>query len=979
MEHESKAFKVSLQKDGFCIVTGPQDSGILYSCGTGPFAPLLLENSPVVIHLYCPELFPDEILKLHAEHLGHFLCMQHVPEVNVDYERTLFANLCDVFGRDTIMSVYTDSLLGNDTLRERVLCLTRGDRDTPGSYPTIFVDTKKHDVKDTVSLLRNLLALFSLNDLRDCEFSHVPGKEPLHMLFLYLIQLLALYVSSFLKDVDLALILAVASAPFLEHSFCDPLCASTLLKPIFVPYYEPKDPRKVKKTSEAQDQDGPNPEARLRGYRLFEGYRLDANGSFASFGMSDLELSWNEHSLLQRIQGCHIIEQKFRTFWFVSPQMGDRTVMVREYNPKLKNRNRDDKIQWIQSYLVSDNVMAYMQSAVFGTIRNMMPCHANSEFNENTMKVIDGSMQRMVQAICSQHKHLMVGLEKAKSNCLNCTGVGISWQERGDALYFGNVFTGDEEKRPVKTSNPKMGVFTCVNLAVSQSSMLKRMLSMATGRQPTEQLRELLSKRFRLPDMLYTSKDFYLYACYPHRFNTGEFTEVACVKPKCDPTYRDTVHEEKLTDTSKYQLTLSQAALPMCVVTLTMTVRQTVIMIMGFFCSELARVIYSQRAVNHVLLCKQIISLQTTGKFRPRKDEDYTNSLQAQYGNLLKVRPQCFGTPGRQDCNFHDLDRMEWLQPENTNFPEYIRKSLNAIGSTKAEVLRIMRETNVSYNRILFTNPDGRDIPFAWMFANQQYLTQAPLMIPSSLRVFSSNTNSYGSVKMSKLNTGDCFYRVKVFSNMCVDTDMFLVHKNSGISSPINSTPTVAEIVELIRTEVSPVLPKIHVDRITMMYPNLKKAERELLFSKLREADIEVLGSEDACSSNLISRPGSSHSSGFLLNDDEKFVNHKKMTRKTEEGEHVSKRVKVDDELTICYESDSDSEDILGAGGSFRLQPHQDRERSNTNDDRKNSQSLCVESTHSTKVQHHSDRQESTNSLIVDDSDYEFECAQRLY
>ncbi|KAK5616143.1 hypothetical protein CRENBAI_016618 [Crenichthys baileyi] len=59
------------------------------------------------------------------------------------------------------------------------------------------------------------------------------------------------------------------------------------------------------------------------------------------------------------------------------------------------------------------------------------------------------------------------------------------------------------------------------------------------------------------------------------------------------------------------------------------------------------------------------------------------------------------------------------------------------------------------------------------MFANQQSMTQAPLMMPSNLRVFSNNTNSYGLVKMSKLCADVCFYRVMVFSNVCVDTDMY--------------------------------------------------------------------------------------------------------------------------------------------------------------------------------------------------------------
>ncbi|KAK5616142.1 hypothetical protein CRENBAI_016617 [Crenichthys baileyi] len=278
--------------------------------------------------------------------------------------------------------------------------------------------------------------------------------------------LLALYVSACSRDIDLAAILAVASVPFLEHCFRDPLCAATLLKPMFVPYYVPKYVMTTRKRSDTQDRKHLAPE---------------------------------------------------------------------------------------------DNVMAYMQCAVFGVIRNMLPSHANSEFCENTIQLVDSSMHRLVQVIRSQHKNLMVELEKASPHCLHTTGVGMSWQEKGQ-------IQGAERVRL------KQGL-SSVRLSV-----------------------------------------------HPPTFNTVEFTEVACVKEKYNPMYRETVHREKLTDASRYQLTLSHAALPMCPVILAMTIRQTVIIIMGLLGSQLACVLYSQKA--------------------------------AQYGNLLKMRPPCFGRPGRRDLNY---------------------------------------------------------------------------------------------------------------------------------------------------------------------------------------------------------------------------------------------------------------------------------------------------------------------------------------
>lgn len=49
---------------------------------------------------------------MHAEHLGHFLALQNVPRINAEIERTLFQGLCNLFTRETVLSLYKTALTG---------------------------------------------------------------------------------------------------------------------------------------------------------------------------------------------------------------------------------------------------------------------------------------------------------------------------------------------------------------------------------------------------------------------------------------------------------------------------------------------------------------------------------------------------------------------------------------------------------------------------------------------------------------------------------------------------------------------------------------------------------------------------------------------------------------------------------------------------------------------------------------------------
>lgn len=897
-----KTLQVSLQQDGFCIATGPHDSGIVYPCPTTPFAPVLLK-SPVVLHLHCPNVFPDEVLKVHAEHLGHFLALQNVPKINRDFESTLFLSMCKLFTRDTVLSLYENTLT-DEALRGNILNIASKEEGGDDSYPSVFVNFHKSKASQILSLLRKLLDLFDLDDLRDSDIVHKHGEEPRHMVFLYLIQLLAIFVSSCMEDKDLATIMSVASAAFLEVNYCDPLCAATLVKPMFIPYYDQQVGGKKGRKGETEAITDSNPEARLKYYRLFTGYELDTKGSDVSIGM-DMTIRWTDHSVLQRMQGYKIVESKSKKFWFVAPQMGDRMAMVKNIGLKLMGGQTDTKALKICSYLMSDNIMAYIQCAVFGTMTNMLPCHANSDFTETVMTTIKSSMTKFTEVVRHQSANLMVELSQMTDSCLSTTGVGFAGQEKGNVLYFGKVFTGQEDKRPPPSSQARLGVFTSVTLGMTNNTMMKAMLNIALKAEskinPNSSLNSMLSMPYKPVAVTKVATDAFFYGRYHHRFNTGEFTEVACVKAMNDPRYNNLVHEENLSNSSKYQLTLSHGALPMCTLTLAMTIRQTVMMAMGFLCAELARVIYAPKTTESNL-CKHLISLSMAGKFRHGKDEDEnTNSFEASYGTLIKLTGPAFGNPGMKGVNYQDLDSMEWLQAHDNRLPDYIHRSLNKIGDTKKEVRKIMQEKNMSYNRVVFIGEMG-PMKFATVFANEEYMIHAPMMVMSSMRVFSnnSNNNSYGSVKLCRQGS---YYPVKVFSNRCVDTTLYSSQGGGKVNCASENKSTIDEMVARIKRGVSCVLPKIDVNRIKMMTPELNEKEFDLLVSAVKNNNIEVIGQESCSYSSSASCSTSSEGNSHVPHGHWPGV--KRPTEELDDGSPEKKKAKAENELTI-YDTEVD-------------------------------------------------------------------------
>ncbi|KAE8277965.1 hypothetical protein D5F01_LYC23962 [Larimichthys crocea] len=894
MQDFVETIQVSLQQDGFCIATGPHDSSIEYPCPTNPFAPVLID-SPVVLHLYCPELFPDEVLKVHAEHLGHFLSLQCVPPINAEFERALFLGLCEWFTRETVLVLYKKFLTDEASWDEALYMAVEDDEGGDGSHRCVFVDVPKRKTRRTVSLLRGLLELFDLEELRYDNIPHEHGQEPKHMLFLYLIQLLAIFVSSCMEQKDLATVMSVASATFLEVNFCNPLCAATLGKPMFIPYYEG---RRESKSAKGKDKQV-YPKERLKHYRLFMGYELDNKGCDVS---SRDEMCWTEHSIMERMRECKIVEGESKKLWFVAPQMGDRMLMVKDSGLKMMGGQTDEKALGICSYLMSDNVMAYMQCAIFGTISNMLPCHANSDFTESVMATVGNSMSKFSDAVRHQSANLMMELSKISNSCLYTVGVGFAGQYKGNTLYFGNVFTGPEEKRPPTSqgrdrTKGEVKIFTSVTLGIADNAMMKTMLSMALKPDQKNNLDGMLSTSYKSVGFSKVTTDSFFYARYHHALNVGEFTEVAQVKAMSDPRYNSMYHKQELTHDGKYQLTVCHGALPMCTLTLAMTMRQTVMMIMGFFCAELARLAYLPETVD-VIMCKSLVSLPMAAKFRHGKDTGNTNVFKALYGDSLKLSGSIFSTPSRFGINYYDLEVMEWLQADDERLPSYIQSSLKLIGDTKREVRKIMNEKDRSYNRVVFFGETGV-MSFASMFANKEYMIHTPLMALSSMRVFSNSVDSYGTIKMSKCRGWS--YPVKIYSNRCINASLYMSQwsrNNDCLTSATNST--ISETVERIKRGVSSLLPRIEMNRLKMMSPELNDTDFDLLVSAVKKNNIKVIGQLDSASRSTLPGPSRSLDQRTCMKRAGESPDVSPYT-----GANGNKKAKMDSELTLL-ETDMD-------------------------------------------------------------------------
>lgn len=752
----------------------------------------------------------------------------------------------------------------------------------------------KNDPGRTLCLLRELLAFFNTADLLE-DILPTPECEHDHMIFLYLVQLMALFVSSILSETALAGIMSVASAVFLESNFCHPLCAATILKPMFIPYYEKQTARSKKKADGKQVTEQ---EPKVAYYKLFTGYELNDKGEDVSTA-GDIE--WTDRGILDCIQGWKLEEKNNKKLWFVAPQMGDRLKLTGAEALQLMGRQTGEKAVRMTELLLCDNVMGYVQSSVFGAMYNMLPCDANSEFDEPVMTAMQFSMSRLSESVWRQNRNLLGSIRTLTNSALYVSGVGFVGQDNGSSLYFGRVFTGSEEKRPQGTG--AFGTFTSVILGALRETTMSDMLLSAYGlRSPTDKgVHARLAVPYkRAPRCACTMSDVQLYGRFHQRLNSGEFTEIAGVKPLTDCSNKNIPAEDTLTINSKYRLTAVHGALPMCGLTLALTIRQTTIMVMGFLCAEMARCVYGTKTVDLMGVCKSIVSLSMSCKFKQPKTDDQVkiNTLKTPFGDLLKMSGMVFGNPTNRRRD--DLDNMEWLDVKDSRLPAYMRTSLNMLGDTRRLVEQIMTEKKKSYNRVVFTT-NNRRMSMVQLYENEKGMVQAPIMSTCTMRVFTNSTKSYAACKFA---TGSNYYMVKVFSNSCIKTRLYHRDESSELQALMRpSQSTVDDALEIVESKVSIALPRIDINRLRMIAGDLNKADFEVLMAALRKKNIQVVGYVPEASNKcdkprpVLQKPeelrqnttGGSESVKRKFNSDEGDIDGLDATTKAVKVSHVSK------------------------------------------------------------------------------------------
>lgn len=650
------------------------------------------------------------------------------------------------------------------------------------------------------------------------------------MLFLYLVQLEVLFVSNVISEKSLALIMCMASASFLESNFCNPIVAATLTKPIFVPYYEKQQVRGRKKPD--ANQAAPE-QPKLSCYRLYTGYELNDKGEDVSNGEL---IDWSDKGILECVQGCMLTEKTTRKLWFVAPQIGDRLDLAGPKSANPMGRYGSDKAKLMVVTLFSDNVMAYIQSAIFGSLLNSMPCDANKDFDQDVMKAIGYSMSVLSQIVTRQSTNLLEEIKKIANSTLYVSGAGFMVQT-GNGNQFGKVHVGPDDKRPQKTGS-SYGTFTSVYFNVARDTMMRNMMFAAYG--TGEGVRTKLAAPFSMTNYNTSElSDVPMYGRFHHKLNSGEFTEIGCVKPVNECANKNVPGEENLTADSKYKLTLVQGALPMCGVTMAMSTRQTVMMVIGFMAAEMGRCGYASKNIDPVVLCKAVTSVSMSCKFKPPKSEEQCtiNTLETPFGDLLKLSGPMFvnNQSGRRRDK---LDNLEWLDQRDTVLPDYIITGLRIIGDTRAAVEDIV-STGKAYNRVVFC-VDGSNMRMRDLYANEQMMVQAPIMTSCSMRVFTNSAKSYGGVKFS---TGSSCYIANVFSNSCVKTKLYYRNQTDEIEAVMQpKKSTVQSVMEAIEKEVSFVLPRIDASRLRVLGRNMTVAEFEELIVAIRDKKIEITG-----------------------------------------------------------------------------------------------------------------------------------------
>ena len=835
---------VCLPEEGFCLTVGPDHSDLKYGVDVLPLTHVLL-NSPPVFHVYCPSAAPNIVFVLHAEHLGHFLNIGNgrastnlTDHTERPYEVHVWDNLSRLQGKDVLGSALKECV----TLQSTENKLWHDEQWQPWR---VFSLEGEEDTPQLVAFLVKLLDNFTVDKLSaDEPVPLAKGYEPRHMVFFYLAQFLAARLACELPPESLAMIMSVASAPFLEYNFLESMFAATLLKPMFLP-------------------------VRVRGvlvYSLFRGFHLSQGTDCTP---PDTGFRWNAPDMAERFdpKGWFGEEGNRRDLWRYAPQMGDRAkTLDTGANVATKVFGGVDPERGLNllicKYLLSDHMMAHLQCVVFATMRNMLPCRHNSQCGD--LHVVDGSALKMRNAVLAQIKPLYESIKSARSpTVLLCTGTGFGCDQEP---CWGKVCTGNASLRapygnqwskpwaPKSNQAPNTVV---VEMSMSKSTYMSDMIDISLD---TTSGRDALKRNIcTLVDAPYNWQDklkafrkpethLGMYLRYSP-FNETEFTEVGNVLNPQEHTSKFDVkfHKHDLDKDLTYLVLGTNGNMPMCHVTLALSIRQAVAFSMGYFSAEMGRLLYGQDELNLDLLCSNILRLSTQLTPKGNSTEIMNTMLNFRAGDPFKIKGKAF--PLRFSvCQEVQLDDLEWLSKDPQSLPDKLRGTLQYLGDTQRKVATVLKENpKLTYTRIKFTSA-GVNTPVRSLFANKPALLLAPMIVNSTLWNFTdpSLPTPHGCMRFAKRHERsggtkkEGFYRIDLLNNDCINEDACAGHDADDSREPEEVTleQMLAKVVEEASRNI---VHRCKVSRLNTLFPTLTKEVYDALVAMMRDRGVTLV------------------------------------------------------------------------------------------------------------------------------------------
>lgn len=703
----------------------------------------------------------------------------------------------------------------------------------------------KEDTPQLIAFVTNLLDNFKADELvTDEVIPHGKGPEPRHMVFFYLAQFLAARLAFELPPQSLGMIMSVASAPFLEYNFLESMFAAILLKPMFLPVC-------------------------VRGvqvYSLFRGFHFSQGTDCTP---SDKGFRWIAPDMAARLDPKNWLGEEglHRDLWRYAPQMGDRANTLQNgANVATKviggrDLERDLNLT-ICKYLLSDHMMAYLQCLVFATMRNMLPCRLNNQCGD--LHTVDGSVLKMRNAIMAQIKALYESIKLNKSpTVLLCTGTGFGCDQEP---LWGKVCTGGMSFKPTpyghqrfknwsnQRSNPMCNTIV-LEMSMSKSTYMSDMIDISLD--TTTGMGELKRKVGSLVDVPFNwleklkafrrpETQLGVYLRYSP-FNEMEFTEVGNVQNPQDPKFDSNFHRHDIDKDLYYQIYGTNGNMPMCHVTLALSIRQAIAFGMGHFSAEMGRLMHGQDECNLDLFCANILRLST--QLNPKgNSREIVNTLQDfKTGDPFKIKGKAF-PPRFSRCQPLELEKLEWLNKDLDPLPEKLKGTLQYLGDMQRKVDTVLKENpKLTYTRIKFTS-EGVNTHVKSLLANKPALLLAPMIINATLWNFTdaSLPTSHGCLRLAK-KIEECngikregFYHINLLNNDCINEDLYSKQEVDTSREPEEVTleEMLAKLVEEANRNV---VRRCKVSRLNTLFPTIKKETYESLVEMIKGCGITLV------------------------------------------------------------------------------------------------------------------------------------------